>query len=110
MEVFLDGWKLQEAEEAHIYLKEELEFPEYYGENLDALYDCLTDICEETTVYIDYPEDAGESDFYERLKGVFEDAMEYNDLLQVEYVDRGGEGSDAWDEDDIFGYNEDEDY
>ena len=29
--------------EFHLWLKEECHFPEYYGCNLDALYDCLTD-------------------------------------------------------------------
>ena len=28
----------------HAYLAEMLEFPSYYGNNLDALLDCLTDI------------------------------------------------------------------
>ena len=27
----------------HLYLKEQCGFPEYYGCNLDALYDCLSD-------------------------------------------------------------------
>ena len=34
----------------HRILKETLGFPDYYGENLDALYDCLTDIREDTAV------------------------------------------------------------
>lgn len=29
-------------EELHSWLKEELSLPFYYGNNLDALYDCLT--------------------------------------------------------------------
>ena len=29
-------------DKAHAYLKQELELPEYYGMNLDALYDCLS--------------------------------------------------------------------
>ena len=30
-------------ERIHTYLKKAFDFPAYYGENLDALYDCLTD-------------------------------------------------------------------
>ena len=29
--------------EFHVWLKNQCEFPQYYGCNLDALYDCLTD-------------------------------------------------------------------
>lgn len=36
--------------EGHDYLKEILNFPDYYGKNLDALYDCLTDIGVETEI------------------------------------------------------------
>lgn len=35
----LDGKLI--GSEGHKYLKEALDFPDYYGENLDALYDCL---------------------------------------------------------------------
>ena len=31
-------------------LAEELHLPEWYGRNLDALYDCLTDVREETMI------------------------------------------------------------
>lgn len=27
----------------HLWLKQQCQFPEYYGCNLDAMYDCLTD-------------------------------------------------------------------
>ena len=44
--VVLDCEKLLRRKEAHLYLAEMLDFPDYYGENLDALYDCLTEIGE----------------------------------------------------------------
>ncbi len=46
MKIVLDGKKMTSKEEAHAYLKKAFGFPEYYGKNLDALYDCLTDMGE----------------------------------------------------------------
>ncbi len=41
----LDGKLIKE--DGHDYLMEALNFPDYYGKNLDALYDCLCEIkCE----------------------------------------------------------------
>lgn len=34
---------VHQYEEIHRALKEGLDFPNYYGENLDALWDCLTE-------------------------------------------------------------------
>ena len=34
--------RMQSIRQLHKYLRAELELPDYYGENLDALYDCLT--------------------------------------------------------------------
>ena len=44
MRVVLDALRLQSKEEAHKYLCEVLNFPEYYGGNLDALHECLTEL------------------------------------------------------------------
>lgn len=40
----LDGRKMDSRAQTHQYLKEALILPAYYGNNLDALYDCLTDL------------------------------------------------------------------
>lgn len=41
MKYVLDGKKMVSKEAAHAYLKETFGFPAHYGNNLDALYDCL---------------------------------------------------------------------
>ena len=41
--IVLDGRCLKERERAHRYLKRKFQFPEYYGNNLDALWDLLTE-------------------------------------------------------------------
>ena len=72
-------------EELQDYLASELSFPEYYGRNLDALYDVLTDIDEETTIEFDL-EDMDDSDFAEYLSRVIRvvrDAAEANHSICV---------------------------
>ena len=41
-----------EEDDLHAYLAARLDFPAYYGNNLDALQDCLGDIDDQTRVYI----------------------------------------------------------
>ncbi|MDO5718894.1 MAG: barstar family protein [Tissierellia bacterium] len=40
--ISLDGKMMTDKENTHIYLKEKLELPDYYGNNLDALWDLLS--------------------------------------------------------------------
>lgn len=40
----LDGAKLADKASAHAYLKTALALPEHYGNNLDALHDCLSEL------------------------------------------------------------------
>lgn len=50
--VVIDGREMYSRDAAHAYLANVLSFPGYYGKNLDALYDCLTDISEPTHIVI----------------------------------------------------------
>lgn len=49
-DVVLDGKRMTSAEEAHRYLAGALDFPPYYGGNLDALADCLSELGEGVSV------------------------------------------------------------
>lgn len=49
-EIVLDGLELQSLEEVHDRFARALDLPEWYGRNLDALFDCLTDLGEPVTV------------------------------------------------------------
>ena len=42
MKIILDGSTFTDKEKLHSILKSEFNFPDYYGNNLDALWDCLT--------------------------------------------------------------------
>ena len=55
--VVLKEYKLESVDQAHAQLAQELDFPDYYGNNLDALEDCLGDICEPTRIVLRRDED-----------------------------------------------------
>ena len=43
MTIELDGRRMTDRSALHDYLQKVLELPDYYGRNLDALYDLLTE-------------------------------------------------------------------
>lgn len=50
MKVYLDGRLMSDKAAAHELIRQELKTPEYYGRNLDALYDLLTSLPEATEI------------------------------------------------------------
>jgi ribonuclease inhibitor len=42
--VILDGSQFTNQEVFHEIVSQQLDFPDYYGRNLDALWDCLTEV------------------------------------------------------------------
>ena len=51
MTYVLDGAMMDTKQHAHRHMRETQGFPAYYGGNLDALYDCLTDMTGEIRLY-----------------------------------------------------------
>ena len=79
-QIVLDGNILADAAKVHNYLMEMLEFPEYYGKNLDALHDCLTDL-EDVEITITSPDENGA--IFQRILRVFKAADRENETLYL---------------------------
>ncbi len=84
----VDFSKVEIYSEVHEVLMRDLDFPNYYGCNLDALYDCLTDmITQESVIEIKGFEvvEKEYDDTWEKILECFVDAKHYaND----KYIDR----------------------
>ena len=102
-EVRLNGAKMTDKKTTHAYLKSELELPDYYGNNLDALWDCLTtdfslkyiSICN-ADILID-----NLGAFGEAIIRLFKDAAKENDCLQVNFeVEKESDGD--WQDDEAI--------
>lgn len=86
---YVDFLELDEftQEAVHLYLAQVLEFPEYYGKNLDALHDCLMEKkdCEIHIVHAEDLANYGTGGFANRLFRVFEEAASENPGLRLIY-------------------------
>lgn len=52
----LEGREMTDRKATHAYLKKKLHLPEYYGNNLDALWDCLTTEFSGTMIVLNDPQ------------------------------------------------------
>lgn len=83
--VTIDGTKIAGLSHLHTVLARELAFPKCYGANLDALYDCLTGLCEQTVLIVRHS-GALEEVLGRRANGFFKvlkDAQKANPRLTV---------------------------
>ncbi len=74
----IDGKLIKKG--GHDYLKEALDFPDYYGSNLDALYDCLTDIGIHTEIKLNNRDYVSKD-----ILDTFIDASKENAFLDFKY-------------------------
>lgn len=84
-EIFLDGRKMTSRESAHLQLAEALDFPGWYGRNLDALHDCLGDISQPTQLILRHATrmQEGLGAYGVVLLRVLEDAARENENLSL---------------------------
>ena len=83
--VILDAKKMLEKERMHEYFAKKFDLPEYYGKNLDALFDCLCEINEPTLIKLKN-EDALQGDTKESLIRLFHDVCNENEMVKFELV------------------------
>ena len=82
--------------EIHKALKDGLDFPDYYGANLDALWDCLTEtVGNNVKIILKNYQDVEKvhKEYSEKILGVFKDAKRFADKLYLGtriFVERNG--------------------
>lgn len=83
-QITLNGKKMTDKESAHIYIASKLGFPEYYGKNLDALADCVSEFCLDKYIHFSHYEEAEKNlgDYAETLVEVFSDIAEENPRIK----------------------------
>ena len=88
--VILDFTGCKYLGEVHKILKSTFDFPDYYGENLDSLWDCMRYYCENNLyVYIKGISTLPESfsDYMAKMIGVFNRVHEETPNITFEIID-----------------------
>lgn len=72
----IDCAEISSRAQLHDVLAETLRLPQWYGRNLDALYDCLTELAEETQLHLLHFDalNAISADYADALLQVLDDA------------------------------------
>ena len=83
MKVIINCENLLHRKQAHEYLAQMLDFPEYYGKNLDALFDCLTELSD-CTIVLTGEEALSQDSYGARVLKVIENAAQSNLALKLE--------------------------
>ena len=85
MAIILEGKAMVDRPAAHAHLAERLDLPTYYGRNLDALYDVLTEIGDDTEIVLENPAAVAEQlgKYGEALLSTMQEAAESNPHLTI---------------------------
>ncbi len=74
-----------DKKQMHEHIAKVLHFPQYYGKNLDALYDCLSEIDTDTCIGIYYDKNSENYAYVKRILQVFDDIEIENRHVKVFY-------------------------
>lgn len=88
MKIILEGLYIKSEAEFHNIISRRLEFPDYYGQNLDALWDCLTSWIEPPVEIIWKDFENSKiflGDFAIKVKNLFQDAEKEIEGFRVEF-------------------------
>lgn len=88
IQVIIDGRNIKDKQSLHAYVKEQCKFPEYYGNNLDALYDVLTDRTEPLAIKVVHADELKEvlCGYGEAFLETLQDAAAENKTIEVEIL------------------------
>ncbi len=83
-QITLNGKKMTDKESAHIYIASKLGFPDYYGKNLDALADCVSEFCLDKYIRFSHFEEAEKNlgNYAELLAAVLSEIAEENPRIR----------------------------
>lgn len=86
----LNARRMSTRELAHAHIKARLRLPEWYGNNLDALNDCLGEINHPTRITVRFAPRLKETlgDYGTKILDVLEHAAEENLNLQLSFRER----------------------
>lgn len=83
--IIIDGNEIISMNNIHRIFAEELSFPEWYGRNLDALYDCLGDVTEEVEIIVENKDELTENlgISFKKLCRLLDAVCKENDNIEV---------------------------
>lgn len=87
--LIIDGASVAGKEQLHARFAAAFDFPDYYGANLDALFDCLGDLGCEAEIRVINASALDRTlggDYAEKLRGVLSDAEREFGKITVEFV------------------------
>jgi ribonuclease inhibitor len=87
--IIIDGKEMKSRKEAHLHIKEQLQSTEYYGNNLDALWDALTSYTSPIEICLINKEELIENlgEYGSSLIQVFKDAATSNSNISFEIIE-----------------------